>query len=156
MIHPVYLCTGVSRTFGSESRSVCVGGWYRSLIDIGLWLIDIGLCWLILVSFDWHWSLSTDIGIFGLIWVSFDWYRSLIDIGLFGLILVFLDWYWSLLMIDWFWSLLLYLGFLCRSFQLKMIGLFCKAKETYKRDYILQKRPIILRSLLIVGLSRLI
>jgi len=32
---------------------------------------------------------------------------------------------------------------------LQIIGLFCK--RPYKRDYILQKRPIILRSLLIVG-----
>ena len=35
------------------------------------------------------------------------------------------------------------------SRHLKIIGLFC-AKEPYKRDYILQKRPIILRSLLII------
>jgi len=32
---------------------------------------------------------------------------------------------------------------------LKIIGLFCKGP--YKRDYILQKRPTILRSLLIVA-----
>jgi len=32
---------------------------------------------------------------------------------------------------------------------LKIIGLFCK--EPYKRDYILQKRPIILKSLLVVA-----
>jgi len=36
---------------------------------------------------------------------------------------------------------------------LKIIGLFCK--EPYERDYILQKRPIILRSLLIVATTYL-
>jgi hypothetical protein len=38
-------------------------------------------------------------------------------------------------------------GVAMTSRPLKIIGLF--SKELYKRDYILQKRPVILRSLLI-------
>jgi len=40
-------------------------------------------------------------------------------------------------------------GVAMTSRLLKIIGLF--SKELYKRDYILQKRPIIFRSLLMVG-----